>query len=131
MSREIKCYKVVSGSYALLSSGKCNPIHYRIGKYVEAPNNTYLFTFMDKSEAISYSKECIGIVYEALGISRAKIAPVAFIPEVEGYWNWFNKQKKSKKSTDIKNTNFNRACAQYNSIMGFKQVKLVKRLEQY
>lgn len=96
-----KYYKVVKNNDGSLWSARCGEVLYKVGQWVVAPQNTRLFVFDDKHEAIMFADEGEGEeVYGCDIIGGIKFFGSNFSPDNDDFWSIWNEFLSKKKKFD-------------------------------
>lgn len=91
-----KHYKVVSKSLWSARSIGRSAVRYKIGEWVDAPENTRLFVFDSLEEARKFHEREFEDIYECEVKGGIKLPGCAWISSINAFWETFNAKIKNK-----------------------------------
>ena len=91
-----KHYKVVSKNLWSARAIGCMAVRYKIGEWVDAPENTRLFVFDSLKEARKFHDRQSECIYECEVKGGIKLPGCALISSINAFWEKFNAKIKNK-----------------------------------
>lgn len=122
-------YKVVQGSNLKSARRFSNPVTYKIGEWVNGPNDSRLFVFEKLRDAQRFAYLPDEVVYECEIKGRVRMRGAAVDSQISVFWKLFNQTIKNKKKlTESDFTKKGIKLATYKAVLA-KQVKLLKLVD--